>query len=196
MSLNISLHTVSAVLILDKEGNRLFAKYYKHPTEDATKDSKAGFDSQFQTLAQQQKFEKAIFSKVNKVHQDILLYDNHLVTYKQANEVIFIMVAKMSENESLIYSALANLYESVRILLDYSVDSTTILENFDMVALAIDETVEEGVLMEIDPAVIVSRVTKGPSLEITTHGIEINENTISSAFSFAKRFGERLQQSL
>ena len=29
MSLNISLYTISAVLILDNEGNRLFAKYYK-----------------------------------------------------------------------------------------------------------------------------------------------------------------------
>lgn len=199
MSSNISLYTISAVLILDKDGSRLFAKYYQR--HDDTLGAPAGStpensDLKFLTVAQQIAFEKAVFSKINKVHQDILLYDNHLITYRQVNDVVIVMVAKITENESLVYSAVSNLYEAIRILLDYSLDSATILDKFDLVALAIDETIEEGILIEIDPAVIVSRVTSEPKEEILASNIELNEKTLFSAFSLARRFGEKLQQSL
>ena len=87
MSLNISLYTVSAVLILDNEGRRLYAKYYQPSLTDAgTSSTPAEFENQ----SQQHKFETNLFSKINKVHQDIILYDNHLITYKQTNDIILI----------------------------------------------------------------------------------------------------------
>ncbi|EGW34308.1 golgi-to-ER vesicle coat component [Spathaspora passalidarum NRRL Y-27907] len=192
MSLNISLYTISAVLILDNEGNRVFSKYYHSSLEETS-------DSQFETSSQQIKFEKSLFGKINKINQDILLYDNHLIVYKQTNDVIVVLVAKINENESLIYSTLANLFEAISILLDNTIDKQTILDKFDMVSLAIDETIDDGIIIEYDPATIVSRVTNPPSshYDVNLKNIDISEKGIFNALSFAsKKIGERLQQGL
>ncbi|ODV79915.1 golgi-to-ER vesicle coat component [Suhomyces tanzawaensis NRRL Y-17324] len=193
MSLNTSLYTISAVLILDNEGSRLYANYYQNKPQAHQKDTTHVINSEFQTTAQQLKFEKSVFPKINKVHQDIVLYDNHLITYKQTNDVILIVVSKINENESLIYSVVANLFESLNILLSNTVDKSTILSKYDLVTLAVDETVDDGVLIEIDPAIIVSRVTKAPEANVK---IEVNSNTLFNAFKIAQRIGDKLQQGL
>ncbi|KAG7662522.1 RET3 [[Candida] subhashii] len=196
MSLNISLYTVSAVLILDNEGRRLYAKYYQPSLTDAgTSSTPAEFENQ----SQQHKFETNLFSKINKVHQDIILYDNHLITYKQTNDIILIFVAKINENESLIFSTMTNLFESLNILLDNVIDKQTIIEKYDMVSLAIDETIDDGIIIEYDPATIVSRVTNPPTAQydVNLKNIDISEKGIFNALSFAsKKIGERLQQGL
>ncbi|KAG7194138.1 Golgi-to-ER vesicle coat component [Scheffersomyces spartinae] len=196
MSLNISLYTVSAVLILDNEGGRVFAKYYQSPEDPSST------DGPLSNLTGQTKFEKSLFEKINKMNQDIILYDNHLVTYKQTNDVIIVVVAKLNENESLIYSLCANLLESLTVLLDRAVDKLTILEKFDMVALCVDETIDDGIILEIDPAIVVSRVTNPPSSSslATDTGslkLDLSERGFMNALSFAsKKIGERLQQGL
>lgn len=184
MSANILLYQVTLVLLLDNEGHRLFAKYYH--------------DEDHASLAQQRKFEQTLFPKINKVNEDILLYDNHLVAYKQVNDVLVVVVAKINENESLIYSVCANLTEALTILLDNSLDKNTVVEKYDMVSLAIDETVDDGIIIEIDPAIIVSRVTNPPVANAVDNiKIDISERGLFNAFSFAtKKIGERLQQGI
>ncbi|KAK6204943.1 golgi-to-ER vesicle coat component [Scheffersomyces amazonensis] len=211
MSLNLSLYTVSAVLILDNEGSRLYAKYYNSPSIESSNstshttttnntntnnNNNINSDPYFSTLQQQLKFEKSLFSKVNKVNQDIVLYDNHLITYKQTNDIILLIVAKINENESLIYSIMANLFESLNILLDNTIDKATILEKYDIVTLTIDETIDDGIIIESDPAIIVSRVTNAPAAQLD--GVHVNiDKGLFDAFSFAsKKISERLQQGL
>ena len=61
MSLNLSLYTVSAFLILDAEGHRVLAKYYRpksHPNADANKS--------LTTLKEQRAFEKGLWGKTKK----------------------------------------------------------------------------------------------------------------------------------
>lgn len=181
--------------MLDNEGSRLYANYYQtQPSKDAAKATHTP-DVHFQTVAQQLKFEKSVFSKINKIHQDVLLLDNHLITYKQSNDIVLVIVAKINENESLIYSLVSNLFESLNILLDNTIDKSTVLKKYDMVSLAIDETIDDGIIIEIEPAIIVSRVTNPPNPN-STAGIELNEKTFYSALSFATKLGERLQQGL
>ncbi|AOW31098.1 hypothetical protein MG5_05689 [Candida albicans P57072] len=200
MSLNISLYTISAVLILDNEGNRLFAKYYKSSLGEDSANPSSKFPHQFDTQQQQLNFEKSLFSKTYKVNQDILLYDNHLIAYKQTNDLLLYLVAPLNENESLIYSTMNNLFEALTILLDNTVDKQTILDKYDMVCLAIDETIDDGIIIEYDPATIVSRVTNPPSAvyeNVNLKNIDISEKGLFNALSFAsKKLGERLQQGL
>lgn len=217
MSLNVSLYTVSALLILDNEGNRLYAKYYTPPTENDinnnnSSSSQSGNSSHHPKTAKpstssksssQLKFEKSLFSKINKVHQDILLYDNNLIVYKQINDTSIILVAPINENECLMYSTLSNLVESLNILLNNTIDKTTIVENYDLVVLAIDETIDDGgIILEYDPATIVSRVTNAPVSSgaagvVDLKNIDLSEKGLFNALSFAgKKLGERLQQGL
>ncbi|WPK27693.1 hypothetical protein PUMCH_005090 [Australozyma saopauloensis] len=189
MSLNISLHTVTAALILSNNGERLYAKYYR--PEDPLQ--------QFKTLQQQQKFEKTIYDKVNKLHQDVLLCDNHLVTYKQTNDLILVFVGALQENESMLFSLTANVNEALTILLNNLLDKQSVLEKYDMVCLCLDEAVDDGIILEIDPAVLVSRVTKPPVTSVVPGEmhIDISEKGLFSAFNYAtKRISEKLQQGL
>lgn len=191
MSLNISLYTVSAALVLGSEGKRLFAKYYR--TDDDTQ--------AYKTLQQQTTFEQALYSKINKLHQDVILYDNHLITYKQTNDVILVIVGAINENEAMLYSLASNINEALTILLDNSLDKATVLEKYDMVSLCLDEAIDDGIVLEIDPAIIVSRVTNPPSgsaiaNDLNLH-IDISEKGLFNALSFAgKKISERLQQGL
>ena len=236
MSLNTTLYTISALLILDNEGNRLFAKYYtssldeqpqykesgssKSKTKSSTASTSASSPAptshspstqkqqqqqqqQQQQMKQQQqqlKSEKTLFSKINKVNQDILLYDNQIIVYKQINDVSIIITSPINENECLIYSTLNNLIEALTILLNSTVDKQTIINNYDLVSLAIDETIDDGIIIEYDPATIVSRVTNAPVNNPTVvdlKNIDISEKGLFNALSFAgKKLGERLQQGL
>lgn len=190
MSLNISLYTVSAALVLGPEGRRLYAKYYRSQDESQT----------YKTPQQQATFEQAVYSKINKLHQDVILYDNHLITYKQTNDVIVVIVGAINENESMLYSLTNNINEALTILLDNSLDKSSVLDKYDMVCLCFDEAIDDGVVLEIDPAIIVSRVTNPPTSsaiggEINLH--DISEKGLFSALSFAsKKISDRLQQGL
>lgn len=191
MSVNISLDTVSAALILGSEGKRLYAKYYR-PNEAS---------QSYQTAQQQAAFEQAIYSKINKVHQDVVLYDNHLVTYKQTNDVILVIVGALHENELMLFLLTSNINEALTILLDNSLDRQTVLDKYDMVCLCMDEAIDDGIILEIDPAIIVSRVTNPPlnlaiANDLNLH-IDISEKGLFNALSFAgKKISERLQQGL
>ena len=43
-----------------------------------------------------------------------------------------------------------------------SVDRRTIIESYDLVSLAIDEIVDDGIILETDPTIIVQRVSRAP----------------------------------
>ncbi|CAI5755596.1 unnamed protein product [Candida verbasci] len=197
MSLNLSLYTISSVLILDNEGKRLFAKYYK-PTLPETNNTFSS--SQFDTKEKQLKFESTLFSKINKINQDILIFENNLICYKQVNDIIIIFISPLSENESLVYSTLSNFNEALLILFDNSIDKLTLLEKYDLLCLCLDEIIDDGIIIEYDPATIVSRVTKPHSNQIDVNNlrnIDISEKGLFNALSFAsKKLGERLQQGL
>lgn len=184
MSLNISLYTVTAALILDNTGHRLFGKYYRLNDESQT----------YKTASEQAAFEKAIFSKIYKQNQDVILYDNHLVTYKQSNDILVVLVGAVNENESMLYSLTNNINEALQILLDNSLDKTTVLLKYDMVCLCFDEAIDDGIILEIDPAIIVSRVTKPPTNDYAVNNID---KGVFNALSFAsKKIQERFQQGL
>ncbi|KAI5963623.1 RET3 [Candida pseudojiufengensis] len=203
MSLNISLYTVSALLILDNEGNRLYAKYYtstleeQQPQKETSKSTTTSKSTSSKSQTQL-KFEKKLFSKINKINQDIILYDNQLIVYKQINDVTFILTSPINENECMAYTTLSNLIEAITILLNNSIDQQIIIQNYDLVSLAIDETIDDGIIIEYDPATIVSRVTNAPiASTVDLKNIDISEKGLFNALSFAgKKLSERLNQGL
>lgn len=77
-------------------------------------------------------------------------------------------------------------------------DKRTILENFDIVSLAIDEIADDGVILETDPATIASRVSKPPMHDASSvKGIDLSEQGLLNAWEFGKKqLAERLRQGL
>jgi hypothetical protein len=54
------------------------------------------------------------------------------------------VVGSADENEILLFNAVLALRDSLNILLKTSVDRRTIIENYDLVCLAIDELCDDG----------------------------------------------------
>lgn len=70
------------------------------------------------------------------------------------------------------------------------------IENYDLVSLAIDEIVDDGIILETDPVVVASRVSKPPAQDIVNvKEIDLSEQGLLNAWDFGKRkLAERLRQ--
>jgi hypothetical protein len=75
---------------------------------------------------------------------DIILYDNHVVVFKTEGDTMLFVVGSADENEILLFNAVLALRDCLNILLKTSVDRRTIIENYDLVCLAIDELCDDG----------------------------------------------------
>ncbi|RPB11233.1 snare-like protein [Morchella conica CCBAS932] len=192
MSPNLTLFSVNAVLLLANTGTRLLAKYY-HPPH-----SPASSAPPYPTPASQAAFEKGLTEKTATAGNDIILYDGRVVVFKTEGDVVLYVVGGADENELLLWNALLALRDTLSILLRNTVDKRTILEHFDVVSLAVDEVVDDGVILETDPATIAARVTKQPMEDApSVKNIDLSEQGLLNAWEFGKRqLADRLRQGL
>lgn len=203
------------VLLLDVDGNRLLAKYYQPPHAPAppstgqnatgnavtvpqhiqhgNQPSQLSARNPFNTLKEQRNFEKAIWEKTRRASGDIILFDGHLVLFKSSLDAILYVIGPAEENELMLSGLLTSLYDSITMLLQGGqLDKRAVLENLDLVSLAVDETVDDGIILETDSTTVSSRVSR-PRPDATD--IQINEQTIMNAYSNLKeRVTQRILQ--
>ncbi|KAJ3019337.1 UNVERIFIED_CONTAM: Coatomer subunit zeta-1 [Siphonaria sp. JEL0065] len=165
----LALYTTKAVIVLDSEGKRLLAKYYS---------------PDYPTLKEQRVFEKALFDKTKKLNSEIVLLDNQVIVYKNSHDVFIYFVGTMDENELILMSALQSFYEALSMLLGGQVEKRAILESADLVFLALDETIDDGIILESDSTQIAARVTKKDANEGSS--IPLTEQTIAQALRQAQ----------
>jgi coatomer subunit zeta len=78
------------------------------------------------------------------------------------------------------------------------VDKRTVIENYDLVSLAIDEIVDDGIVLETDPVIVATRVSRPPAQDMASvKGIDLSEQGLLNVWEFGKmKLGERLRQGL
>ncbi|KAL2016540.1 hypothetical protein VTK56DRAFT_3434 [Thermocarpiscus australiensis] len=177
MSPGMSLYSVNAILILSSEdGSRIFTKYYTPPHQTTSQPAgappAASSQNPYPDKTSQTRFEKALLQKTAKQTGDILLFDNRIVLYKMESDVAIYVVGSLDDNEILLYNVLLALRDSLHLLFKQSVDKRTIIENYDLVSLAIDEICDDGVVLETDPTIIVQRCSKAPSQDVNLSRID------------------------
>ncbi|KAJ1647152.1 Golgi-to-ER vesicle coat component [Coemansia asiatica] len=173
---NLSLYTVRAVIILDGDGNRLLAKYYaRGPAEQV-----------YKTVKEQRKFESTLFAKTKKTNSQVVLYDGQTVLFTSSTDVYIYLVGDPEENELLLLSALQGFYDAVCQLVKYDLSKRKVLDNLDMVVLALDEAIDDGIVLETDGNVIASRVSKRGVDSIDVSLTNLNEQTLIDAYKQAK----------
>lgn len=188
MSSHTTLYSVNAVLILDNLQNRLYTKYYKSPHEESESDLATN-------QKKQKQFETELFKKTYKQNADIILFDNHTVVYKEYSDFIIYIIGGLDQNEVMLYNVLQGLTGALEIILNSQMDKISVLEDYDMVVIAIDETIDDGIILETDSNAISSRVTNPPTEDVNNIKIDLSEKGLLSAFNFAKKnISERLQQ--
>ncbi|KFX93370.1 hypothetical protein V495_08602 [Pseudogymnoascus sp. VKM F-4514 (FW-929)] len=201
MAPNMSLFSVQAIIILGTEdGNRIFAKYFNAPHHTATAHGQSVSPSTnpYPDVKAQKAFEKGLLEKTAKQTADIILYDNRIVLYKCESDIMMYVVGGMEENEIMLYNVVLALRDSLHLLFKQSVDKRTIIENYDLVSLAIDEIVDDGIILETDPLIITTRVSRAPAQDVAQlKGIDLSEQGMNNLAQFGKaKLGDWLRQGL
>ncbi|NXP97396.1 COPZ1 protein, partial [Vidua macroura] len=167
-----SLYTVKAIIILDNDGERLFAKYY---------------DDTYPSVKEQRAFEKNIFSKTHRSDSEIALLDGLTVVYKSSIDLYCCVIGSATQNELMLTAVLNCLFDSLSQMLSpvgcprcpqcpvgvspcpvgcphipmsprKNVERRALLDNMEGLFLAVDEIVDGGVILESDPQQVVHRV--------------------------------------
>ncbi|KAH7329017.1 clathrin adaptor complex small chain [Stachybotrys elegans] len=194
MSPGMTLFSVQAILILGAEdGARIFAKYFS-PAHSAPN---AGSSNPYSDLKSQKAFEKGLLDKTAKQTGDIILYDNRVVLYKLESDVMIYIVGGVDENEILLYNTIIALRDSLHLLFKQSVDKRTIIENYDLVSLAIDEIVDDGIILETDPTIILQRVSRAPTQDVQLGRIDLSEQGVNNLAQLGRsKLADWLRQGL
>ncbi|KXJ96020.1 clathrin adaptor complex small chain [Microdochium bolleyi] len=190
----MSLYSVNAVLILSNDGDRIFTKYYSPPHGTGVPGSAS---SPYADQKAQKSFEKGLLEKTVKQTGDIILYDNQVVLYKSESDVMMYVVGGAAENEVLLYNVILALRDSLHLLFKQSVDRRTIIENYDLVSLAIDEIVDDGIILETDPTIVVQRCSKAPTQDVNLSRIDLSEQGVNNLAQLGKsKLADWLRQGL
>ncbi|EMC95846.1 hypothetical protein BAUCODRAFT_71594 [Baudoinia panamericana UAMH 10762] len=200
MAPNMSLFSVNAILILSTDDtSRILTKYYSPPhVPHHPQGTTYPGANPYPSLKDQKAFEKGLLDKTAKQTSDVILYDNRVVVFKMESDVMLYVVGSAEENEIMLYNVILALRDALNILLKNSVDKRTIIENYDLVSLCIDELVDDGIILETDPVVIASRVSRPPAQDAPNmQGIDLSEEGLLKIYQFGKqKFQERLRQGL
>ena len=94
---------------------------------------------------------------------DIILYDGRLAVYKHSLDLIFYLIANQDENELMISTALSAFSDAVHMLLRNQVEKRAVLENLDLVLLCLDETIDDGYVIQFPDHHIKPFSELGPS---------------------------------
>lgn len=197
----ISLYSVNAILILNSEdGTRVFTKYYTapHHSNSSTQTYTPSSINPFSDIKTQKAFEKGLLDKTAKQTGDIILYDNRIILYKSESDVMIYVVGGVDENEVMLYNVVQALRDSLHLLFKQSVDKRTVIENYDLVSLTVDEIVDDGIILETDPTIIAQRVSKAPTQDVAQlRGIDLSEQGMNNLAQFGKaKLGDWLRQGL
>lgn len=217
MPSNMSLFSVNAILILSTDDrSRILTKYYSAPHAPPGSTNQPGANP-YPTVKEQKAFEKGLLEKTNKQTSDVILYDGRVVVFKMEGDVMLYVVGGGDENEIMLFGVVLALRDALAILLKSvypspfhihpvvlhlidcsrnSTDKRTLIENYDLLSLAVDEIIDDGIILETDPVIISSRVSKPPTQDIASvKNIDLSEQGLLNAWEFGKlKLAERMRQ--
>lgn len=159
-----SLYIVQGIIILDNDGNRIFAKYY----------------NKNMNLKEQKAFEKNLFNKTHRANAEVIMLDGYTCVYKSSVDLFFYVIGGGNENSLILASVLNCLYDSANQILRKNVEKRALLDNLDTIVLAVDEICDNGIILEADPNLVVQRVALKPE------DIPLGEQTVSQILHSAR----------
>ncbi|KAI6250548.1 putative coatomer subunit zeta [Erysiphe necator] len=108
------------------------------------------------------------------------------------------VIGGIDENEVMLYNVIIALRDSLHLLFKQTVDKRTVIENYDLVALTVDEIVDDGIILETDSTIIAQRVSKAPTQDVVQlKGIDLSEQGMNNLAQFGKaKLGDWLRQGL
>lgn len=137
---------VLAVSVLGPNGARLYASFFGRL-----------FKSGDAAALEDYVFRQAIDAR--GLGTGILAHQKLCSVYKRQGDVVILVSSSGAENELILATVLDALLESLLLLLHARIDSAVILQNLDLVMLCIDEMIDDGIILELDPELIAERAS-------------------------------------
>ncbi|KAL4511606.1 hypothetical protein ABPG72_012451 [Tetrahymena utriculariae] len=156
---------VFSVAVLRNDGSRIYSKYYNQCFPEYFSTVKEG---DLKDLSVQKAFEKNIFEKSRKLvnikamkpsDTEIFGYGRFTILFKILSDVQIYIMADPDENEALLAAALKCLVDSMSNFSKEQINNKIVCENYEGLILIIDEIIDQGIIVNIEPDVIISRYT-------------------------------------
>eukprot|EP00002_Diphylleia_rotans_P040629 TRINITY_DN967_c0_g1_i1.p1 TRINITY_DN967_c0_g1~~TRINITY_DN967_c0_g1_i1.p1 ORF type:complete len:174 (-),score=49.56 TRINITY_DN967_c0_g1_i1:269-790(-) len=172
----MALYSVRNLLILDADGQRVLCKYYSQDISN---------------IQSQKQYEKNLFGKTHKTPDgEVIFFENLVSVYRAHSDLLFYMSGGSDENEIMLMSCLSTLVEALSTLLRGQLEKRIVLENYELLLLAIDELIDGGIILENESAALVQKVTMRSENDPAS-----SDQTLSQAFQTAKeQFARTLRQ--
>ena len=152
---------VKGCIILDNEGHRIIAKYYN-----------ANRGTPFETTQQQKNFERQLFLKsskqsasgsgasrsVNSFENDIMTVDNYVAIFRSYSDMTFFIIGHAEDNELILGLVLDCIHACFDRIFRKGIERRYLIENMSPVILVIDELLDQGVVMNLDPNTVLGRI--------------------------------------
>ena len=168
--------TISGVVVTDSDGKRIAAKYYNMNLKNFKAES--DFESRIHNLTKNSRI-------ITRGDADMITVDNYMLVFRMKHDVLIHVLAPNYENELLALRVLHTIEESLTTLLHNQVSKKTLVENLDLVLLAIDEIIDDGLILEDDPSLVSSRVAMNNSTDGMDNG-EVITQSLAQAFQSSK----------
>lgn len=173
-----SLTKIDSVGVLDVEGHRAFVKYYLRGASATTVEQLGSFEKQ-------RAFEKTILASARDAQRsqgsldatDVLVIDGSTVVYQFGGDVLFFVSGNTNQNELVLSSVLSTLVETLRRSLEsHDLNLRLLLENYDALLLSVDELLDNGIILEMNPLFIEEQIRP----YITDTGADTTMQTLNS----------------
>eukprot|EP00999_Lentomonas_sp_LEN2_P000819 NODE_1819_length_727_cov_191.936667_g1769_i0.p1 GENE.NODE_1819_length_727_cov_191.936667_g1769_i0~~NODE_1819_length_727_cov_191.936667_g1769_i0.p1 ORF type:complete len:181 (-),score=16.37 NODE_1819_length_727_cov_191.936667_g1769_i0:119-661(-) len=175
------IHNVKALIVLDNEGARVFARYYA---------------SELQALKKQTALEEQLFKKTKRKapsegevsaepimeisdFADICILDQYTAISRFDTDMYLYVLGSADENEVVLLSVLECFYTCLQNLVG-SLDKRTVLESYEVFVLLADELIDDGIIMQINPDELLDQLTPHVSQDQTI-------KTMKKVYSIVKR---------
>lgn len=196
---------IFGVVLLDFEGQRLVSKYYPNYNKshillhnnvnNNAKPLERNAQRELLTLSseKQTQFETQLHSHtlvLQSDETDILLIDTYTVFFDVYSDVKIFLIIDNRENEVIAQLSLQCLTQCFQQLFDFKLNKTNLLEYIDLVLITIDECIDDGYILELDPDVLFERVSMKSQQQdpdnplpeqVTGHNFHQHDTSLSTA---------------
>ncbi|KEP63366.1 UNVERIFIED_CONTAM: clathrin adaptor complex small chain subfamily protein [Hammondia hammondi] len=157
--------SVSGVALLDSEGERLAVKYPRpagSAQSGAAEDANAKKEGGVRDFASQRQLEQQLVQRFSRLNgrNDVEAFElgGYVALGKSTNDVLLFVVAEDGANELLLLEIFNTLTAVLSSLTNGQIGKKQILDNLDGVFLMLDEVFDSGLLLQLDPGVILARI--------------------------------------
>lgn len=141
---------VKGIVVMDADGTTIYSKYYNPESNLSSKSSQAMFEHQL--------FNKSSKMTSSETEADIFVYDKYSIVFRHVNDLFVFLYSTYEDNEILLACLLDSITEALEILYRSEIDKGTITKQLDLLMLAVDEFVDDGIIVCCDSVSIIERV--------------------------------------